>query len=165
MDAFLSELGGSTDVSEEMREKIASGLAAFADDWRAREDAVRRWQEAFWGETDKSNDELVALENERRAKSEPCMMPSETLGFLFNEEWVPSVKFDVPAPDEALDEWAVEIADPTLIYGPPEACPPVEESRRVRRGMSRDTDGVSLAELILKVLGRATPVTGECPRP
>ncbi len=131
VDDFLRALGGPMDVSGEMRDKIATGLTAFAEDWRAREDAIQRWQDAFWGATKRPNDELVELENERRAKSELCMMPSETLGFLFNEEWVPSVKFDVPAPDEALDEWAVEIADPTLIYGPPGACPPVEESRRV----------------------------------
>lgn len=131
VDDFLHELGGPTDVPEAMREQIATGLAQFADDWRARQDAVRSWREAFWGSADKSNDELVDLENERRAKSEKCMMPSNTLGFLFKEKWVPSVKFDIPEPHEALDRWADRIADPTSLYGAPDAIPVIEESQRV----------------------------------
>ena len=47
VDDFLRALGGPMDVLGEMRDKIATGLTAFAEDWRAREDAIQRWQDAF----------------------------------------------------------------------------------------------------------------------
>ena len=131
VDDFLRTLGGPRDISKEMHTNISEGLAAFRQDVRAHEEVLQRWQEAFWGAAKKSNDELVALERERREKSEKCVAPSKTLGFLFKEEWIPSVKFDIPEPEKALNTWNKQIADPTLLYGAPDELPTVQESRRV----------------------------------
>lgn len=131
-DTFLDALGVAPEALEAaVRDRLPDARADFAGDWHARAAAIDAWEAAFWGDADVGPDERVGREEARRAASERCITPSGTLGFLAQEDAVPPVQCDVPAPEATFDAWTDALPDPATLYTAPETQPPVETSRSV----------------------------------
>lgn len=121
VDAFLDALGVAPDeLSDDVRDRLPGALASFAEDWRARIEAIDAWRKAFWGDEDVGPDERVAREETRREASERCVTPSGALGVLAREKALPPVQCDVPPPATTFDTWADALNDPAGLYAVPE---------------------------------------------
>ena len=133
VDEFLDEVGVTEPLPDNVRFQIEFALEEYALLWAEREEVNDRWEEAFWsGKWDYSfNDQLVALEDERRLKSERVVRPHDLFGFLANQIFIPTVKYAVPTPDEVFSEYSALLHDPDSIYTEPPDMPPVEVSSRV----------------------------------
>jgi hypothetical protein len=133
VDELLRTVGVEGFVPPRVRRRLERGFARFARERMARDEIVRRWEKGFWGEgwAPPGQDELVALETERRVRSGRCMMPSASLGFFAAEAHVPPISYRVPSPGDVAARWARELVRPEALYTSPEDVPEVERSRRV----------------------------------
>ena len=133
LEAFLSYLDVSPgDLKQDELTRIEKGLSEFREVRREYLDLKERWDEAFWGgKSVVDNDTLVELEEKRRELSEKCRKPTSSLGFLAKKNFTPVVNFEIPSPEETLNNWAKEIEDPGKIYGPPAKSPQIRESATV----------------------------------
>ncbi|MBI1926436.1 alpha/beta hydrolase family protein [Candidatus Poribacteria bacterium] len=134
VDDFLRELGVPTNMVRNMKEHLEVALAQYAHACRERNDVIQRWESVFWSKGAKNtftHKDLVALEIERRVKSERCVKPVNIFYFLAKAPFIPMVKFHVPSPVEVNARWAHEIANPNLLYGAPDVMPDVETLRKI----------------------------------
>ncbi len=133
-DELIARIGVDGEVSTNMRRGLARGLQRFARACAAREDIMRRWDRAFWGDAwpPPQREDLVRLELERRVRSRRCVCPRSTLGFFAAKNTFDPIAFHVPSPGEVARKWARELARPELLYGPPSELPSIERSRSLQ---------------------------------
>lgn len=131
VDEFLAEVGVSEPIPEATQSKIEFALDEYALYWAEREEVDDRWEEAFWSGTGFSNDQLVALEEERRIKSERAVRPSDLFCFLATCNFIPTVKFNISPPNEVFANYSSILHDPDSIYAEPPDVPQVEVSAKI----------------------------------
>ncbi len=133
VDELLCALGVEVELTRKARRRLARGLAQFARVRATREDVLRKWEMAFWGDVwpPPTREELVHLEMERRECSRRCFEPKGTIGFLASEPCFSALNFDIPSPSQLTAKWARELVNPALMYSAPEELPSIEGSREV----------------------------------
>ena len=133
VDEFLKEAGIFGPISEELYPQIEFALEEYALLWGEREEVDERWNDAFWsGGLDRySNDQLVALEEERRIKSERAIRPVDLFGSIAKWCFIPMVKYCIPSPKEVFAEYSCLLRDPDSIYAEPPQMPSIDTSARI----------------------------------
>jgi pimeloyl-ACP methyl ester carboxylesterase len=129
-DAFLRSVGAPP--APHLHDRIERALARYARRRESYDDAVARWNDAFWGEESTSRERRTELERERRAASDDRIGVGSLFRFLPRRHVVPPLKFDLPDPDDASVRWTHELVEPETLYAVPEASPSVRRSRDVR---------------------------------
>ncbi|WP_396612454.1 alpha/beta hydrolase family protein [Haloferax sp. S1W] len=134
-EAFLREVDAPP--APHLHDRIERALAEYARIRDAYDETMARWNSVFWGDYESLPDERVAIERQRREISQQRAKPSSVFGFLTRDHYVPSVKFEIPDPDDALVRWHHELAEPERLYGfsetrASEEFPRIERSATVR---------------------------------
>lgn len=127
VDAFLDALGATDPLSADRREALEDGLAVHRERRRARDEAVDRWETAFWGDAGYPSDDLVTIDRERRQATERWLRGAPFVA-LATAGSFPPVDLDVPDPEAVLVDWQDGLDDPSSVYAAPGDRPAVEES-------------------------------------
>jgi len=134
VDELLRVTGVRAAIPHEIRRRLEKGLARFTRHRRAKEEASRRWENAFWGDGfgPIGDEDLVRIEIERRKLSNQCVMPSATLGFFATTGFVPPIAYQVPSPGDFTVKWTSALVRPELLFVAPKEMPKIERSQRMR---------------------------------
>lgn len=136
-EAFLEAVGAPP--APHLHHRIEQALSEYASRRERFDVANERWEAAFWGPDDIDGDELVAVERERRKAAEHRAQPSRLFRFLDSDHLLPSVKYDVPTPDEARAQWESYLSHPERLYTFDADLPTVEQSREVAGAGTRES--------------------------
>lgn len=126
--AFLAELPAPP--APHLHDRIERTLRDYANRRTEAEDAVERWEAAFWGDEATTDAERVAIERERRRTEARRARPTRLFRFLDREHLLPPVKYEIPDPETVDERWAKAVVDPSRLYGLDE-LPAVARSRSV----------------------------------
>ncbi|MBB4265098.1 alpha/beta hydrolase family protein [Roseospira visakhapatnamensis] len=131
VDAFLTELGLDGDRASRLRPRARRAMAVLARRHADLAETQRRWDDVFWGHATADMATRVALDRERRRRSQDARKPAWLFRFLGNEPSVAVCPFEVPPPRETLAAVSPWLDDPDGVYAAPAATPPTEISAEV----------------------------------
>jgi hypothetical protein len=128
-EAFLREVGAPP--APYLHDEVERALAAYAPVRAEYDDVTDRWDAVYWGDETASEDERVALERQRRSVSTRRARPTRIFRRVVRKHLVPSVKYDLPDPEDAVARWHHELESPADLYALGGDLPTVERSESV----------------------------------
>ena len=88
------------------------------------------WNEAFFGEGDRSPEELVAIETARRDRHHALNITRKNFRFLLKHD-IPIIHSEPPGPEEVEEIFGPALENREPLFAAPASMPKIEVSRRV----------------------------------
>ena len=111
--------------------KLRKTLARFETAREAVNATEDRWRRVFFGDEEAESYRLVAIESARLDRRNAYNATRRHFSYLRRRRPVPSVRWEVPGPEEVEADYGAMLADPSAAFAPPDPFPEIVESRRL----------------------------------